>query len=664
MTFLVLNLLFAVMVEDAFVPFPSGFQRIQSDGCSSITVQDQGGFYSVAPDHPMLPLISRIYILPGRAIVEDAACELHFESGETILDAPLGGASPLQPISRRSRHESLPALVGVSGESPLVAVRTGHILNTLTVVSVSVNPWRYAAGSRALSLASSARVSFQWHQHSAGPPLSRAQELALNHRLSYLESAGTSFALPVQNSFLSDIDYLIITGEETAGQMHLLETVLENRSLTWETLTVEEIDGSWGGTDTQEDIRNCIRHYALERGTAFVLLAGDENLVPARQVYMECEGHIEMAPCDLYYADLDGTWDNNGNGIYGEYADSLDLYADVILGRLLFSSSHEAEAVLAKNVEYAAASRDDWFRRAVICGAQLFPEIGYTGEKGCEMIAPLFPGGFELVKAYELGIGDYPDTYFEAIYEGSGWNHYAGHGNERGVYWGDFSGIMSVWRMNGFHNQGQYGIHSSIGCHVGDFTSPGTGLADTLLTLAGGGGVACLFNTTWGWEGYWPEVGPSERLVMNTVGQVFVGRASSLGLAHTVAKDLEIPLMTGPYDRVMQSVMAYSLFGDPSLAVLGVSSHDPVPPPAFSLVWLGGNPVSAAESPSFKVTGVSNNYRIGVFDITGRQVLPAFDLPMNRQHALDTTGLVPGVYFVSARAPGGTSVSRSFVLLR
>jgi len=36
---------------------------------------------------------------------------------------------------------------------------------------------------------------------------------------------------------------------------------------------------------------------------------------------------------DLYYSDLDGNWDADGDSIYGERTDNVNLYADVFVGR-------------------------------------------------------------------------------------------------------------------------------------------------------------------------------------------------------------------------------------------------------------------------------------------------------------------------------------------
>lgn len=672
----ILLFLLSATETDIFTPFPSGYSTSQRDGVSTISVEQ--GFFSGEPGSPFLPLVSRIFILPGRCEILSVSASLHEPLFTEHLPAPLAGTPVVQPVGRSIGRRLTATTQSIHPEDQSVSTHAGHILNAYTIVSCSVNPWIYNATTGELGLSPSCTVELDWIATDGQSELSECQIEMLDFRIASLSDrydAGLTqiHYLPGTDS---SIDYLIITGNNFLDETAMLEDLLDAKGITFQTLTVQEISGNWAGADVQEDIRNCIRHYALNQGTVFVLLAGDETVVPVREVYTECEGHSELAPSDLYYADLDGSWDENGNGIYGEFADSIDLYADVLLGRLLFSTSAGATAIYEKNTVYANVSGSEtWYKSAILCGAMLFPEIGYVGAKGCEIMAEEFPANFTLTKAYEMSIGDCPDTYFPVLYDGAGWNHYAGHGNNRGVYWASTicGAILNISRMNGFSekyagfgenaNPGRTGIHSCIGCHTGDFTDQGVCLADTLLTLPNGGGVAGLFNTSWGWEGYWPEIGSSERLCNNTVEQVYQQKASSLGLAYTAAKDIEIPMMTGPYDRVMQSVIAYSAFMDPSLEVLGVSSLVPEPPSPFQLVMLSANPLIQGEL-TFKVTGISNSYDVTIFNLAGRVIDESVCLPQNTVYSVELESLPFGVYFVSARAPGGTTVSGSFVLLK
>jgi len=648
----------------SFQPFPSGVRINTEEGYAYVEYLPEEGLLSSEPGYPLLPLVQVVRILPGRQRVTEASASLVFQGEALSEGVPAAAAENLRPVGCPSIGEVRPAEIPVTGDKPIVSTRSGVILGSVTIVTISVNPWNYDPNTGTLKLASS--VELEWScfpAPGAMPALSSAQISVLEERIRALSEARGATPFSPGPAVRSDTEYLLVTGEEFLNELQPLSDHLAESGYSVETVTVESISGSWGGSDVQEDLRNCITDFAFSRGTAYVLLAGDENVVPSRDVYMECEGLVETAPCDLYYADLDGTWDLNGNGVYGEWEDSLDLYADVVLGRILFDTNQEAQAIVDKTLAYHTAGEGDWYRQAVLCGALLFPEIGYTGVKGCELMAGEFPGGFDLVKAYQSENGDYPDTYFPPLHSGSGWNHYAGHGNDRFVIWSGGDPIIGLTRMYGFDNQGRYGIHSSIGCHTGDFTDPGTNLPDTLLTLADGGGVACLFNTTWGWEGYWPEIGPSERLCLNTVSRAYRYKAPTLGAAFTIAKDLEIPNMTGPYDRVMQSVMAYSLFGDPALEVLGVGSSSPVPPLPYEVSILGPNPASD-DGISFRVTGISPSYQISVYDIAGRRVIDGITVQNGSASQLELEDLQPGVYFIFARPPGGTGTTGRFVRIR
>ncbi|GAH98023.1 unnamed protein product, partial [marine sediment metagenome] len=44
---------------------------------------------------------------------------------------------------------------------------------------------------------------------------------------------------------------------------------------------------------------------------------------------------------DLYFSDLDGNWNFDGDEKFGEVEDSLDLYPDVFVGRLPTNHNYE-----------------------------------------------------------------------------------------------------------------------------------------------------------------------------------------------------------------------------------------------------------------------------------------------------------------------------------
>jgi hypothetical protein len=139
------------------------------------------------------------------------------------------------------------------------------------------------------------------------------------------------------------IDVLIITDnvmydayQEYARMTRLHGYATTVRTLSW-------IRQHYSGVDDAERIRAFIRSAVNEWGVLYVILGGDTQVIPARWVYMEplydrWPVHIVS---DLYYADLDGNWNHDGDDKFGEVDDSLDLAPDVFVGRLPTITPHE-----------------------------------------------------------------------------------------------------------------------------------------------------------------------------------------------------------------------------------------------------------------------------------------------------------------------------------
>jgi Peptidase family C25/Secretion system C-terminal sorting domain len=85
-------------------------------------------------------------------------------------------------------------------------------------------------------------------------------------------------------------------------------------------------------------------------GTVYVLIGGKDSVVPARQGCGDRERDTREAgytgdnlvPTDLYYADLCGNWNRDGDIYYGEVPDdSANYYPEVFVGRVLCSTGQE-----------------------------------------------------------------------------------------------------------------------------------------------------------------------------------------------------------------------------------------------------------------------------------------------------------------------------------
>jgi hypothetical protein len=145
---------------------------------------------------------------------------------------------------------------------------------------------------------------------------------------------------------------------------------------------------SYEGRDKAEKIRNMIKSYYLTENIQWVLLAGDatEDLLPTRYVYnpdtveysgSEYNGYNEYyKPTDFYYADLTGSWDEDGDGKWGESSrynshgkDEIDWDPEVYVGRIPASNAEELEIMVNKTINYEKnPSIGDWMNSMLLAG--------------------------------------------------------------------------------------------------------------------------------------------------------------------------------------------------------------------------------------------------------------------------------------------------------
>src|SRR6266850_1652841 len=114
-------------------------------------------------------------------------------------------------------------------------------------------------------------------------------------------------------------------------------------------------------------------------GIRWAVLGGDHETIPLRVVHVTY-GEPQDIPSDAYYADLDGTWDTNGNGIYGEVADSLDMQPDIAVGRLSAASRTDAQVLVSKALRYATNPLAAAISRHLILAEVLVPNSWQPGQ--------------------------------------------------------------------------------------------------------------------------------------------------------------------------------------------------------------------------------------------------------------------------------------------
>ncbi|KPJ65527.1 hypothetical protein AMJ44_09970, partial [candidate division WOR-1 bacterium DG_54_3] len=128
-------------------------------------------------------------------------------------------------------------------------------------------------------------------------------------------------------------EYLIITNDELLSSFQPLADWKTEKGIPAVIRTTSWINSNYSGIDLQEKIRSYLKIAHQDSGTVWALLGGDTQVVPCRHVRIEFETYTEDIPCDLYYSDLDGSWNYDGDSWYGEPEDSVDMFPDLFVGR-------------------------------------------------------------------------------------------------------------------------------------------------------------------------------------------------------------------------------------------------------------------------------------------------------------------------------------------
>ena len=158
---------------------------------------------------------------------------------------------------------------------------------------------------------------------------------------------------------------LIVTDSSLESIFQLLADRRTDQGILTEVVTMDAVYATSSGRDDAEKLRNFVKDYYTVNGLDFLLLGGDTDLVPFRYAYaMTCEAGLhpreDSLPCDLYFSDLDGTWDANMNDIFGEVDDEVDLHPDIFVGRATVENVTEAQVRVNKIRAHEDAFTEDF----------------------------------------------------------------------------------------------------------------------------------------------------------------------------------------------------------------------------------------------------------------------------------------------------------------
>jgi len=468
------------------------------------------------PGEPMVPYLPLRLLMPhGEQFI---AIEVEVESSENWfedLELPIFGRQT--PFSEDIEYQN--QKLNREGSYPVEPFRVFNLERKMgyDILIVNLYPYQYDTESKVLSVSDRyhlyIRTEFdtdlaeEQNRMLLTTQAAREEITRLVHNPAIADSYTKSFY--IKNSLLpeqsSPHSMIVITDNERSGYFTDFIEWKNEQGLLTTLFLVEDIYDKYEGVDEQEKIRNFIidayETYSLtETPLEYVLLGGDDTIVPVRGFYCLVNGlwtiyEDHNIPSDVYYSNLDGNWDANGNGIYGELDDGIDWFAEVAIGRIPAVTEEDFYNFFQKNYHYATApsySNDI----AVMIGQNL-DDITWGGDYKDEII-PILPAEYRVTRFYDKD-GSYSSSGIrEAVNNGLGILNHSGHSNESTVFG------LSGSSVN-FLSNSEFGLAYSQGCNTAAFdswTTPDSYAIGQRLVNAQGAFFAFIGNTRYGW--YWP----------------------------------------------------------------------------------------------------------------------------------------------------------------
>lgn len=340
-------------------------------------------------------------------------------------------------------------------------------------------------------------------------------------------------------------------------------------------VTVDEATASQPGEDPAAQLRYFLRDAYSEHGTQWLLLGGDadgwnpaRHLVPMRCVHCRAETTIddECIPADLYFGNLDGPWDDNGDGLYGDADDGedggeVDLLAELYVGRIAADDATEARRQFAKIEAYDAATAP---RAAILTGELLWPLPPQVWGGDLKDLAFAEMAGFTALTLYARDETFSAEALIEAINSDS---YQIINSSEHGNWFNAF-GLLST-QVGQLTNAYPFFGYSN-GCYCGSFDNKQPFddyleqdcIVEDLTTGQASGAFAAVVNSREGFAN-WSETGGASSEFDITFMAALFGGTDRLGPALVTARESKIGELDGNENANRWVFMDLNILGDP-----------------------------------------------------------------------------------------------------
>jgi len=379
-------------------------------------------------------------------------------------------------------------------------------------------------------------------------------------------------------------DLLILTTDEFIDDFQPLKTIHETNGITAEVKSLGDISFPIGDA-TPEKIRDFLTDEYVKNGIEYVLLGGDDDIVPAKQLWVEAwsGGDTTLMPSDLYYACLDGPYNSNGNELWGEPDDGLDggdvdLIAEVYVGRACIGSATEVDNFVGKTTAYINSGGYSE-GQALMVGEHLWDDPDTWG--GDYMDELIDGSSANMYTTVGVPSDQYTiDTLYDRDWPGNNWpkselktriNNGALIINHLGHASYDYALKLGNSDVDSLVNVDPIFVYSQ-GCMAGGFDN-GDCIAEHFSVKTDNAAFIVIMNARYGWGVKGSTDGASQRFHREFWDAIFGEEIAEIGKANQDSKEDILY-------RIGSSCMRWcyyqlNLFGDPTLTFYNKDNNPP-----------------------------------------------------------------------------------------
>ena len=382
-------------------------------------------------------------------------------------------------------------------------------------------------------------------------------------------------------------DLLILTTDELKDSFEPLKDAHDATGIATEIKTLRDVS-LFPGFVTPKDIRDFIRDEYRKSGIEYVLIGGDDDIVPAQELWVQAwnNGDTTFMPSDLYYACLDGPYNYDDDDRWGEPNDGkngqdVDLIAEVYVGRACVGNDAEVNNFVDKTIAYMDTGGYS-NGNTLMVGEHLWSGPDTWG--GDYMDELIDGSSANMYTTVGISSSDYTiDTLYDRDWPGNDWpksqiisriNNGARIINHLGHASYGYNMKMVNDDISSLTNNDPCFIYSQ-GCMSGGFDN-GDCIAEYFTVKTDNAAFAVIMNARYGWGVVGSTDGPSQRFHRQFWDAVFGENIPEIGKANQDSKE---DILSHLYYSCMRwCYYQLNLFGDPTLAFYNNENNPPNKP--------------------------------------------------------------------------------------